>query len=352
MKYIGNKTRLLGFIENSLRSFGAPISGVFCDLFSGTASVAEHFKKKGFEVISNDFMAYSYAIQKAYVEAPSVPNFLRLTGELPRNRDLLGPEVVIEYLNNLAGRPGYFWDNFGDGGSAGRKYFTKENAQLVDAIREQIETWSCDGLVDEQEKFYLLALLIDAADHVANMSGTYGAYLKIWRSVALKRLRLVFRPVVPSTKRNKSYMVKAEDLVGRISGDILYLDPPYNSRQYAANFHVLESLVVWDKQTLSGKTGLRDYSSQKSGFCSRKTAADSLRAVMFNASFDVVALSYNNEGIISHQEITEILQSVGDTSVYSTTYRRFRTERDHEHRRYRDVDDKTLEYLFCVRKFA
>jgi len=349
MKYIGNKTNLLGFIEGSLRLAGVTLEGSFTDLFSGTTSVAEHFKKIGLSVTANDFMTYSYVFQKAFIESNEIPSFEIV---LDRLRILPGQhpeEQVIDHLNNLSPIEGYFFNNYGSGGSENRMYFTKENACRIDAIREEIENWKTDEIISQKEFYYLLAILIDAADHVANMSGTYGAFLKIWRSVALKRISLKIRPVYNNLKVNYVHQGTAEDLISKISGDILYLDPPYNSRQYAPNFHVLESLAVWDKQVLAGKTGLRNYDNQKSDFSSKVRAASALECVISAADFKYVALSYNNEGIIPHDKILEILAGKGELQIFTREYRRFRTESNHAKRQYKDVDDKTSEYLFVVK---
>jgi adenine-specific DNA-methyltransferase len=350
MKYIGNKTRLLGFIDDSLQKSGIPPKGVFADLFSGTTSVGEHYKKLGYTIISNDFMTYSHVLQKAFIESNEIPQFNELTKYLGLSKKDSDIDNVLDKLNTMVGHRGYFAENYGFGGSEKRMYFTTENAQLVDSIREKIQEWEFSNIINQNEKYYLLAILIDAVDHVANMSGTYGAYLKIWRSVALKRLLLKKRQIINNNKFNTVYQRPAEELIKSISGDVLYLDPPYNSRQYAPNFHVLESLAVWDKQALVGKTGLRDYSNQKSSFSSKRSAPKALRSIIEDAQFPLIALSYNNEGIISHSEIEDILSRFGKVNVFTTDYRRFRTERDHESRKYKEVDDRTKEYLFVLRK--
>lgn len=348
MKYIGNKTRLLGFIEASLSSASVPKAGVFADVFAGTGSVGQHFKQLGYEVHSNDFMTYSYVLQQAIIQSNHVPDFTELARRLGLPRSTGNAEDVLRFLNNLDPIKGYFFENYGAGGSAGRRYFTAENAGLIDAVREQIQLWHRDGLTSDPEHFYLLAALIDAADHVANMSGTYGAYLKIWRSVALKRLWLLPREVFDNRLPNKAYQRDANELVRELAGQVLYLDPPYNGRQYASNFHVLESLAVWDKQVLQGITGLRNYEEQKSDFSSKSRAMPALKQLVDQANFDVIALSYNNEGIIPHDEIRSVMSSFGKLVVYETDYRRFRTESDNERRRYKDVGDQTREFLFVA----
>jgi len=350
LKYIGNKTRLLGFITDSLSESGVPKSGLFADLFSGTTSVAEHFKKSGYQIISNDFMEYSFVLQKAYIESNSEPLFDDLMPHINSVKNLTHVENVVNYLNQLNPLHGYCFNNYGSSGVANRMYFTAENAGMIDAIREQIEEWKRHSLISLQEFYYLLASVIEAADHVANMSGTYGAYLKIWRSVALKKLKIQRREIFDNHLNNRAFKEDSQVLIKELSGEILYLDPPYNSRQYAPNFHVLESIAVWDKQSLYGKSGLRNYENQKSQFSIKAKATKSLFELIDLAQFEYVALSYNNEGLIRHSDLIEFLGSKGKLTIFSTNYRRFRTERNHQKRVYKDLGDRTTEYLFVLKK--
>ena len=349
MKYIGNKTRLLDFISESIETELSIKSGTFCDIFSGTGSVGYFFKTKGFQIISNDFMTYSFVMQKAMIEQNQQPSFFKLIDSYFLKSEKFESEDVLSYLNNLKGEKGYAFENYCPSGKSKRQYFTDENGMMIDAIREKIQSWKDKELVTESEYYYLLASLINAADHIANMSGTYGAYLKIWRSVALKKIKLLPIEIYDNKKENKVFQQDANKLITSISGDILYLDPPYNSRQYAPNFHVLESIAVWDKQELKGKTGLRNYDDQKSMYSQKSNALTAFEDLIEKANFKNIVLSYNNEGIIPPENIRETLSKKGELAIYDTTYRRFRTERDHENRKYKDVGDKTTEYLYIVK---
>jgi adenine-specific DNA-methyltransferase len=230
-----------------------------------------------------------------------------------------------------------------------RKYFSDINAQMIDAIRDKIEKWRSDDLLSDDEYFILLYSLIDAADFVANISGTYGAYLKIWRPTALKKIQLKIPEITANTLKNEVFQEDSNSLVRKISGDILYLDPPYNERQYAPNFHVLETLAVWDKQKLVGKTGQRDYSKKKSAYSQKYKSIIAFEDLIQNANVRYIVLSYNNEGIIPRSEILRILNSKGLVSEYTTDYRRFRTERDHEKRQYKKCEDRVVEHLYIVK---
>ena len=129
--------------------------------------------------------------------------------------------------------------------------------------------------------------------------------------------------------------------------DVIYIDPPYNARQYCANYHVLETIARYDSPELKGKTGLRDYSKQKSDFCSPRTVVDAFDDVIRNANFEYIFLSYNNEGLMPFETIREVMQRYGEYEMFSTDYRRFKADTD-ENRNHKS--DKTVEYLHCLIK--
>ena len=342
MKYIGNKTRLLDFIFESLKEDSIPISGTFCDIFGGTGSVGRFFKEKGMAIISNDIMTYSYYHQYTNVYLNSVPSFKKLfNGNVSK---------IIDYLNNLPPKEnGYIFENFAPSGKYARQYFSDENAKKIDAVRDQIEEWKNSNVIEVNEYIFLVDSLVDAADFVANISGTYGAYLKIWRSMALKPLTLKVPSIFNNHLSNEIYQEDANKLIKNIKCDILYIDPPYNERQYAPNFHVLETLSLWDKKELTGKTGQRDYEDKKSLYCLRKEAANAFKQLISDAQAKYIVVSYNNEGIIPRSDLISILEEKGQVIEHQKNYRRFRTERDNERRQYKECDDKVIEHLYVVK---
>jgi adenine-specific DNA-methyltransferase len=214
MKFIGNKNRLLSFIDEVVKDTGIR-KGTFVDLFAGTANVGIYFKKKGFRVISNDTLYFSYIFQMAYINNNTPPKFTKLKiNNRPANL-----QKVIDYLNNLPEKSGFIYRNYAPSGNTiGRQYFSDSNAKKIDAIRSKIQEWYESKQINRNEYFILLAILIDRADFIANNSGTYGAYLKIWRSMALKKLELKKLEIIPSKENNLVYNEDALKLIKRIKG--------------------------------------------------------------------------------------------------------------------------------------
>lgn len=278
MRFIGCKENLLSFIETFIKE--KDIKGnVLCDLFAGTGSVAKHFKKLGYKIISSDLLYFSYVLQKVYIEQNQYPKFVKLLKYLKIDlveetlftNESQGTKEIIKYLNNLDDIEGFIYKNYSPEGTRGqdyhRKYFTGENAKRIDAIREKIEEWKKSNLIKEQEYYFLLASLIEAVPFVANISGTYAAFLKEWDKRAFKKIILEVPEVIKSEETHKVYHADGLKVLDRIKGiDILYLDPPYNQRQYAPNYHILETIAKWDKPKIKGITGMRSYENQKSEF--------------------------------------------------------------------------------------
>ena len=150
MRFIGCKENLLDFIETLVKQ--KDIRGnVFCDLFAGTGSVAKHFKKLGYKIISSDLLFFSYVLQKVYIEQNQYPKFTKLLKNLKINpveetlftSDGQNAKEIIKYLNNLEGIEGFIYKNYSPEGTQGqtypRKYFIGDNSKRIDAIREKIE---------------------------------------------------------------------------------------------------------------------------------------------------------------------------------------------------------------------
>lgn len=332
MNYIGSKYSLLDFLETTIETVTGYKDGddyVFADLFAGTGIVGQTYKAKGCTVISNDIQYYSYVLNKHYIE--NIP-------ELDTS--------LLETLNNLPPAQGFIYKNYCEGSGSGRNYFTNENGMKCDAIRIELEKLHTSGQIDDSLYFYYLASLVNSIDKYANTASVYGAFLKHIKKSAQKEFQLELLPVIPG-KVGKVYNEDINALAKKISGDVLYLDPPYNARQYCSNYHVLETIARYDNPVLNGVTGLRDSSDQKSRFCSKRTVAEAFDELIQNAKFKYIFLSYNNEGLMSLDTIKEIMSRYGEYSSFTKEYRRFKADKE-ENRNI--AADSTTEYLHCLIK--
>lgn len=332
MNYIGSKNKLSNFIKSTVYSVvGEDLSeNVFCDIFAGTGIVGRGFKQEVKKVISNDFEYYSYVLNRNYIG-----------NHLP----LINKEQFISELNNLKPIEGFIYANYCKGKNGERQYFSDENGRKIDSIRVQIETWKKNNSIGDNIYYFLLASLLESADKVANTASVYGAYLKHLKKSAQKDLILSPAEFKISPNSHEVYNTDSNLLIKDIEGDILYLDPPYNARQYGANYHLLNTIAKYDNFTPKGKTGLRDYN--KSKYCSTATVKDEFEALIRNANFKYIFLSYNNEGLMSVEHIRKTMSKYGKYDLASTHYQRFKADKD-ENRNH--TATKTEEYLHILEK--
>lgn len=333
MNYIGSKFSLLDFLHDTIHKVTGYNDGdnyVFADLFAGTGVVGSFYKSLGCKVISNDIQYYSYSLIKHYIE---------------NNSSNIRTDL-FDYFNNLDGVEGFVYKNYCAGSGSGRNYFTDENGKKCDAIRIELERMYRSGEIDEHNYYFYLGSLINSIDKYANTASVYGAFLKHIKKSAQKTFILEPLQIIDGQPGNV-FNENINDLVKKINGNVLYLDPPYNARQYCSNYHVLETIARYDNPILLGMTGLRDSGKQKSAFCSKREVEKVFEDLIANANFEYIFLSYNNEGLMSLDTIKSIMSKYGDYSVYTKDYKRFKADKD-ENRN--TGGNRTIEYLHCLRK--
>lgn len=362
MRYIGCKAKLLGFIRRTLETLGVR-PGRAIDPFSGTASVARALKEDGFGVVAADVMSYAYLFARAYVELDGEPDYSRLEGEVPADGESAGPShaSVLRHLEALEPEPGFIHEHYTPAGSVGREhgrmYFTPENAARIDAARRRIRRWWERGRIGEDARDVLVAALIEGADRVANTTGVYASFVKSWQPNARRRLELRPEPFVAGNGNGPSRAVQgdAADVVEEAEPfDLLYLDPPYNTRQYAGYYHIPELLAEgWfeERPPLRGKTGLIPDAEKRSDWSKKRRCEGAFEELVAAAPCRWVVMSYSAEGIIPEETIEEVFREHGDAGSYRRfrkDYRRYRSDEDGENRSYKA--DRVAEYLYCVRK--
>lgn len=344
LRYIGSKTLLLEHIENIIKKHTTGNETTFCDLFSGTGVVSRYFKPM-YEIYTNDILRFSYVIQRATIENNQMPDFSGL-----KQKGISDPFHYLETTKtekNMLNHPDYFIANhYAPNEHCSRMYFTSDNAVRIDFIRGTIEQWKNRNLINESEYYYLLAGLIEGVPYVSNITGTYGAYLKKWDSRALKPFEMVRLDVIDNGRKNLCFQKDANQLIHELDGEILYLDPPYNTRQYASNYHILETISMYDSPEVTGITGMRPYQDMKSAFSIRSQVKDAFEELIANAKFEHLILSYNTDGLLSAEEIAGIMRKYGQEDtfrLYSVPYRKYKAKLD-------KTTKSLYEHIFVVRK--
>jgi len=323
LRFIGSKVNLLNEIHELLNKHTYGSEETFLDIFAGSNAVSNYFKNH-YTVYSNDMLYFSFVLAKANIENNNPLYFDGLKK--------LGINDPIDFLQNSDldnSIIGYYEENYSPSGSKGRMYFSTENAKRIDFVRDTVDNWFSQNYINENEYYYLLSSLIESIPFISNITGTYGAYLKKWDKRALKSLSLKPLGVINNNRNNRSYNMNANELIKNISADILYIDPPYNKRQYAPNYHVLENIAKNDKPNLKGVTGLMDYKDLKSSYSVQKTALSSLEDLINNADATHIILSYNNEGLISEEFLLGLMKrySINNTiDVKRIPYRKYKSK--------------------------
>ncbi|MDR0823084.1 MAG: DNA adenine methylase [Endomicrobium sp.] len=305
-RYIGNKYKLIDWIFSIIKSECEGRS--FTDIFAGTGVVGAQASKEFGNVIMNDFLYSNYAIYQGFF------------GDRAFNKGKL--EDIVGQYNNLVQKDlpsNYFSKYFGN------KYFSLQSAKIIGYIRQDIEN-NKDNL-SEKEYYILLASLIYSIDKIANTVGHFDAYFKK-ESVSDKFLMKLIEPIKESSIT--IFREDANKLIKLIKTDILYIDPPYNSRQYSRFYHLYETLIKWDMPKLYG-VALKPFPENMSVYC--KTGAKfKFDELVKNANANYIVVSYNNtydsksgssRNKISLQEIERTLKAKGGTKVFEKEYRHF-----------------------------
>lgn len=343
MRFIGCKNNLIDNIAE-LVSNECKDSKIFCDIFAGTGIVGSYFKDK-YKIISNDLLYFSYCIQRGIIKLNKEPKFNNLSIISGKKNRL---NLVLNYLNgldisNYNGKK-YISNRYSP--LANRMYLTEENSLKIDYMRETIENWYKDEKITEDEYYYLIACMIQEVPTVSNISGTYGAYLKSWDNRVYKEFTIYPLKVKYNKYNNDVYNEDGVELLSRIEGDILYVDPPYNARQYLPNYHVLETVAKYDNPEVKGVTGVRGYDNQKSSWCLKTKVLGEFEKLVSRAKFKYIILSYNSEGLMKKEQIEEIMKKHGKPETFKLVeipYRRFRS-------RSANAKHGVTEYLFFIEK--
>lgn len=342
-RYIGNKTKLSQTIVDEIKK-DIPEKSTIVDLMAGTGAMSVEFRKNGFKVIANDVMTYSKHHLTVQLLLNGPMSFSLLSEEIGGEKY----EDVLGYLNSLNPVKGYFYNEFSPegtpaNGSPSRKYFTSSNASKIDAIREKINRWIYEKKINPKQESLLKHTLIMAVNEVANISGTYGYFLSSFSKSASQPI--ILSPV-PFLKDGSIDNVVLQDFAENISpalkADACYIDPPYMKRQYAANYHILETIARGDYPVAVGMSGLRDWWDQYSCFCTKTKIFDSFGKIM-QMNCPYFYISYSEDGLIPIDTLKVFFEKYGEVTIKEIKYKRFRSNNS-------PLGKEILEYLIKVRR--
>lgn len=308
-RYLGSKYKLLGFINEIVENECEGVKSV-ADIFGGTGTVAKSFYDQGKLIIVNDILESNYLAYKTWFSNEEI-NIEKISKLIDNYNSM---EVISD---------NYVSENFGG------TYFSVENARKIGYIREEINRIKNE--LTDREYAALITSLLYAMDKVANTCGHYDAYRKNFDSVEPLQLLIPNLSKI-NDKDNKIYNIDANKLVKEIKADLVYIDTPYNSRQYGDTYHLLENIAKWEKPRVEGVAKkMVDRSSIKSRYCTTK-APEAFQELIDGVSARYILVSYNNmaqKGVgrsnakISNEEIISILENKGKVSIFSTDYKFF-----------------------------
>ena len=313
-RYLGSKTKLLTFIDEIIETEKIDYKS-FADIFGGTGVVANYFHSNA-HIIVNDILESNYLCYIAFFGKERIR-----VKWLENKLNEYNTQDVSKLSEN------YFSTNFAN------TYFDETNSIHIGSIREDIETSFSNGECNVRERAYLVTSLIYALDRIANTVGHYDAYRKV--TIPIRRLEL--RPLAITKQKfaAKIYKQDANQLVRELKADVVYIDPPYNSRQYSDSYHLLENIAEWKKEEVHGVAKKIDRSHLKSEY-SLKSASYAFSDLINNIDAKYILVSYNDMGTsgdarsqsrISDHELVSALERRGKVTVYEKPFNQFTTGR-------------------------
>ncbi len=307
-RYLGNKYKLLDFIKGVVEKECKGINTI-ADIFAGTGSVASAFSDK--KLITNDLLYFNHLCHIAWFGSEKY--------------DEAKIEDLICFYNAYEPKKdNYMSKNFAN------TFFSLADCRKIGFIREDIEKNFSEKKINARERAILITSLLYAMDKIANTCGHYDAYIK--GASFDKHLELSI-PLASNenNENNQCYNEDANLLVERIEADLVYIDPPYNSRQYCDAYHLLENVAKWEKPEVSGVALKMDRSKLKSDYCT-SSATKACEDLISKITAKYILLSYNNmaekgngrsNAKISDDDIMRVLSRKGKVKVFSEQYKAF-----------------------------
>lgn len=309
-RYLGNKYKLLPFITETVNKECQNIN-IIADIFTGTGAVSSAFSNK--ILITNDLMYSNYICNYAWFGAESYDKQKII-------------DYIIKYNNKKDCKDNYMTDNFAD------TYFSRDDCAKIGYIREDIKKQFKKGEINSRERAILITSLLYGMDKIAVTCGHYDAYRK---DTTFENSLELYVPLAEDNNnpKNQCFNKDANELVKEIKADLVYIDPPYNSRQYCDAYHLLENVARWEKPEVFGVAKKMNRTGIKSKYCTVE-ATKTFEDLISNIQAKYILLSYNNmaekgndrsNAKISDKDIIRILEQKGTVKIFEKDYKAFTT---------------------------
>jgi adenine-specific DNA-methyltransferase len=325
MRYFGSKCSAVEQVFDIIHE-KVP-SGTICDPFGGIGTVGSYFKSKKYTVWSGDILTSAHYFQIARIGRTRTPSFKKLRGTVGFD----SAQEIVCFLNNIPSKYGWFVREYAEN----RRFFTIENALRINACWLQILAWKKGGLLSYSECAVLLASLINSMDKVANTAGTYYSYLKKWYRKSILQFSFDLINCTQGDFSCRCFLTEASDLVSKRSFDVLYLDPPYNSRNYSCYYHLPETLVLGLKPKVHGVSGIHLKSMKASAYNNQSAAKQALLELLENAKWKLLVFHYADDGLISRKELRNIFKQYGKIEEFIIDSKGYTTEKSSRETRHR-----------------
>ena len=327
-RYLGNKYKLLPFIKKVIGSECKDVQ-IVADIFAGTGAVASAFQDK--QIITNDIMYSNY-----------ICNFAWFSSNKYNKRKV--EKIIDEYNQMIVTEENYMTENFSN------TYFSHDDCSKIGYIREDIELKYKNKKINRRERAILITSLLYGMDKIAKTCGHYDAYRQ---GVEFDMHLELYLPLASqdNNKNNKCFNMDSNELVKTLEADLVYIDPPYNSRQYCDAYHLLENVAQWERPEVFGVAKKMDRSTLKSKYCT-KSATEAFEGLIKDLRCKYIVLSYNNmakkgndrsNARISDENIFRVLEAKGEVKVFSEEYKAFTTGKS-------DIEDNQERLFLCICK--
>lgn len=307
-RYFGTKASTSGYIAQIVNQLIK--TGSIADAFGGLGTIGAELKYHGHQVTTCDVLTFPHLFQVARVECNEIPSFQKLKA----SENFENEESILIYLNKQKAPKSWIVSEY----SLKRKFFTEENAIKLAGIWNTIHKWDELELISYREKAFLIASLLNSMDNVANTAGTYYAYLKQFNRKSIRPLVFEWLEIKHGEHIGKAMLGDALSQLKGLSFDVLYLDPPYNRRNYANYYHLPETLAGLTRKKIksSSLSGIPEDSHPSAPYIREAMSMTYIKKIIESVNWNYLILHYCDNALIPLDIIRSNLEASGTLKEY------------------------------------